>query len=189
MANNKLRDLQDKYGDDPNLWRMAGGVSLLGAEFANYQAELSNSEMAVESYQKRQDEIHARADISIANIIEQGKGVAAAQQGAFIKGGVELEGSALNVLSETAEKVIEAAQTRRREADFEISQLNVAKHLQRVKGEHAGLQTLLNAGMIGASIFGQTMSEKDVGKTDFDSSDTQTSIRGGSKNQFLRDSI
>ena len=73
------------------------------------------------------NEIDKRASIEIGQIFEQGGRVAAEQKAAYIKGGVELEGSAMDVISDTLSDAAEAAYIRRREADYEIVGLEMQR--------------------------------------------------------------
>ena len=142
----KLDFLQSKYGDDPKMWKMASATSLIGAELIEGMAEYNNAQLQRESIGRRQDEIRSRSDISIANILQQGQKIEGIQETAFAKAGVKMEGSALNVLAETAGKAVEAARVRQRETDFELSQQAALKEALKVKQKFAVVDTILGVG-------------------------------------------
>jgi hypothetical protein len=72
-------------------------------------------------------EIDKRARTEIGQIYSKADRVVAEQQAAFIKGGVKLEGSAMDVISDTMADAAEAAYVRRREADYELEGLSMQK--------------------------------------------------------------
>jgi len=84
--------------------------------FGELQADALKNQMA---------EIDSRASIQIGQIFAQGEQVVAEQTGAYIKSGVELSGSAMDVLSDTMADAAEAAYIRRREADYQITGLSM----------------------------------------------------------------
>jgi hypothetical protein len=65
-------------------------------------------------------EIESRTQMQIQNIYKQGEKVVSEQQAAFIKGGVELSGSAMSVISDTLNDAATAAYIRQRESDYEL---------------------------------------------------------------------
>lgn len=132
------------YGEDPQKWSAAGAATLIGADIAEGYSKWAQNSMQAQALEKRQNEIDSRANISIANLLKQGEQVEAAQATSFVKSGVKLEGSALNVMSETLEQASEAARIKRREADFEITQLKVEEAVARTKANHAFFETALN---------------------------------------------
>lgn len=101
-------------------------------------------------------EIDKRASIEIGQIFAQGERVTAEQTAAFIKGGVDIEGSALDVLSDTMSDAAEAAYIRRREADYEM----VGLEMQRASLQEASsdlnffLNSLSAVGAAGAGFAG-----------------------------------
>jgi hypothetical protein len=86
--------------------------------FAKLQADAVKNQIS---------EIDKRASIEIGQIFAQGERVAAEQTAAYIKGGVEIEGSAMDTISDTMSDAAEAAYIRRREADYEIVGLEMQK--------------------------------------------------------------
>ena len=137
--------LQKKYGGSED-WQTLSTVSLIGAEVSDSYANWANSSLQANSLEARQQQIAARAEVSVANIFAQGEAVKSAQAGAFVKAGVKLEGSALNVMQETANKAMEAAQVRQLEADFEKTQLEVQKRMLESKAELAPLEFMVGVG-------------------------------------------
>lgn len=79
-------------------------------------------------------EIDKRASIEIGQVFEQGERVVAEQTAAFIKGGVDLSGSAMDVISDTMSDAAEAAYVRRREADYEMIGLKMQEASLREAG-------------------------------------------------------
>lgn len=142
----RLDFLQSKYGNDPKMWKKASAVSLIGGELIEGMAEYNNAKLQMESIARRQDEIAGRAKISIANILQQGQKIEGAQTTAFAKAGVKMEGSALNVLAETATKAVEAARVKQRETDFELSQQEALRETLKVKQKFAIVDTLIGVG-------------------------------------------
>lgn len=97
------------------------------------------------------NEIDKRASIEIGQILQSGREVVAEQTGAFIKGGVKIEGSAMDVLSDTMTDAAEAAYIRRREADYQI----VGLEMQRasLKEASSDFNFLLNSLSAGAEAY------------------------------------
>lgn len=144
-ANAKYSYLREKYGDDPEKWKLAGGASLIGADLAEGYSKWANANLKQSAIQRQQNEIEDRANISIANIARTGEKAKASQAGAFLKSGVKLEGSALDVMAETVMQATEAAMVRQREADFERANLEVAKRVAEVNAKFAPFETILGA--------------------------------------------
>lgn len=140
VANSKY--LAETYGGSAQSWKNASSASLIGAELSDSYTKWANSNLQAESIESRQNEISARAEISVANILGQGEIVQGEQKGAFIKSGVKLEGSAINVLQQTASQALEAAKTRQMEADFEIMQMEVQQKMFETRAELAPLEFL-----------------------------------------------
>jgi len=137
--------LADRFGGTPSQWKNVSSASLIGAELADSYTKWANSSLQASSLEARQAQIGARADLSVANIFAKGEAVKSAQATTYIKSGVKLEGSALNVLQETANKAMEAAKVRQLEADFENTQLEVQKRMMETKAEMAPLEFFGNA--------------------------------------------
>jgi hypothetical protein len=152
LASSKWELLKEKYGENPDTWKAAGAMSLIGADLVDGASAVSNSNIKANNIAKRQTEVANRADVSLLNISKQGKQLTGIQKGHFIKSGVKLEGSALDVIQETIHKANDAMIIKQQEADFESSQLEIEKRLQRAKGEAAQVQTLLSIGSTLASI-------------------------------------
>jgi len=91
-----------------------------------YKTKLFSS-LQAEAVKNQIHEVDKRASIEIGQIFAQGERVASEQTAAFIKGGVELEGTAMDVLSDTMSDAAEAAYIRRREADYEIVGLEMQR--------------------------------------------------------------
>jgi hypothetical protein len=146
LAQARYNQLAKKYGEDPEKLRLAGTATLIGADIVDGYSTYVNESLRAEAIKRRQDEIGERAEISLLNIAKQEKKVVAAQAGAFQKSGVKLEGSALNVLSQTVNEATEAKLMKQREASFEQSKLEVERVLSERKAENAMLDTLFAIG-------------------------------------------
>lgn len=143
LAKAKYDRLVKKYGDNPEMWEKAGAASLIGAELSEGYSKWANLNLKTSAIKARQEEVQNRAEISVANIAKQGEKVSAAQAGAFVKSGVKLEGSALDVMTETVLQATEAAQVRQREADYEIAQQEVARRVLKAQQQFAPIETIL----------------------------------------------
>lgn len=148
-------ELLAKRAGTADPWKaQAAGASLIGAsQISKGLAEQSNAIMKAESIERRQNEVSQRADIAIGNIIMQGAQVRSAQETTFAKAGVKLEGSALNVLGETARQASEAARVRQREADFENSQMAKMKAVSQVNADYAMFNAILSGATTAGTAF------------------------------------
>lgn len=91
------------------------GLAMKSAFDSQAQAEMQSA-----NFEYQMSEIRSRTDTQIANIYQQGEKVAAEQTASFIKGGVELSGSAMSVISDTLNNAAKAAYIRQRETDYEL---------------------------------------------------------------------
>ena len=143
----KWDELVDMYGEEgAKNMRIAGTASLIGADLAEGHASMVNAEMDIDAAESKQAEIAARASQSISNILVKKDKVQSAQTLAFVKSGVKLEGSAIDVLQETAHEAFESARVRQKEADFAIGQEEVSKSVAKAKARMAPWETALNIG-------------------------------------------
>ena len=145
-ANSNADYLADKYGGTSEQWGTASKASLIGGELMDSYATWANSSLSAASIEGQQNEISARASVSTANILSKGEQVQGLQATAFIKSGVKLEGSALNVLNETASNALDAAKIRQQEADTKNTMLEVEKRMAESKAANAPLDFLLGVG-------------------------------------------
>jgi len=145
-AVNNSKYLASRHGGTAEQWKTMSTASMLGANISDSYAQWANANLTASSIQSRQAEISSRAAISTANIMQQGAKVQGAQQTAFVKAGVKLEGSAINVLTETANQAMEASKIKQLEADFEAGQLEVQRRMAETQAELAPLEFLVNAG-------------------------------------------
>ena len=149
LANVNRSFLEGMYGEDSSRWRAAGAATLIGAEIAEGYNTWANATLAAQELEKKQAEIDARTKVSVSLLAQESKKVQAVQETAFAKAGVKLEGSAIDVIAETAMHAMEAAKIRQREADFERGNLEVEKALQKMRAKYAPLNTILDIGTIG----------------------------------------
>lgn len=123
-----------------------------GAAMGEAFARQAYAELKSEVIDTRMSEISSRADAEIRNIYAQGEKVVSEQVSAFTKGGVEISGSAMTVISETLANAAEAAYIRRREADYELMGLGMEQaQMDQMASNEALLMNLASAGMQGAS--------------------------------------
>lgn len=116
-------------------------------EFGRLQADLLASQM---------QEIDKRASIEIGQIFAKGERVVAEQEVAFVKGGVEMEGSAMTVISETMADAAEAAYIRRKEADYEMVGLAMQEaSMREAASDQNFYMNSIAAVLGGAAGFGQ----------------------------------
>jgi hypothetical protein len=138
---------------DATKMKIAGAAMIGAAKLSQGLAQRSNLFLQNASIARRQEEVGSRADIAIANILQMGEKVQARQETTFAKAGVKMEGSALNVLAETAGKAVEAARVKQRERDFEISQMERMRAVNEVSSKFAMFNTILGAASSAGSAF------------------------------------
>lgn len=138
--------LSKKYGGTEAQWKGLATASLIGADLVDSYSKWANANLMVQGIEAKQQEIEARADVSIANIFADRDKVQAAQKAAYIKSGVKLEGSALTVLAQTASDALEAAEVRQQEADFQNAILERQKAIAEVQADLAPMEFVINAG-------------------------------------------
>jgi hypothetical protein len=96
-----------------------------GNSMANAYKQQLFAKLQAESIQLQMSEIDRRANIEIGQVFERGERVKSEQTAAFIQGGVEIEGSAMDVLADTMANAAEAAFIRRSEADYNLKGLSM----------------------------------------------------------------
>ena len=165
VANQKLKLLQEKWGDDPKTLRTVGAASILAGELTGALEQVAEQNINDEAQRIRQEEILRRSEKSVANIIQQGQKLSALQKTAFIKSGVKIEGSALNVMAETAQRALEAAKVKQRETDFEVGQIEIARAVAEAKADTAVFGALLNSATSTYLLFGGGGGKKNAKNT------------------------
>lgn len=80
---------------------------------------------------------------SLRHVKEKSKRVVSEQEMAFVKGGVELEGTAMDVIGDTVANAAEAAYLRRRQADYQLTQ--IAGEKAALEEASSDMNFLLNA--------------------------------------------
>jgi len=144
LANKKY--LADKYGGTSEQWKSMGTASLLGADVMDGFDQWANASLSADAIESQQKELTTRANVSIANILSKGEKVQGVQTAAFMKSGVKLEGSALNVLYDTANQALDAAKIRQQEATAKNTNLEIQKRMAETQAEYAPLETILSMG-------------------------------------------
>lgn len=153
IADANLAKLKKDLGLSSNQFKSLGASTLIGADIVEGYQDYANAKIQEDNLEQTQQEIQSRSDATIASIFAQQDKVQAAQTTSFIKAGVKLEGSALNVLQETAQDALDAAKIQQREADFDIKRMEVAKAIARTKAKYAPYNTALSALGSGALAF------------------------------------
>lgn len=159
-ANARYKELLSKYGEEGKL-RTGGAVSLIGADLLEGYNTSVNEDLRALAIDKKQKEISERGSISLLNIAREETKVVGVQEAAFAKSGVKLEGSALNVLSDTIREATESKLLRQREVSFAESQLEVEKVLSKKRSEFAAMDTLMAVGMSATTAYSGTSKKKD----------------------------
>ena len=101
------------------------------------------SQLKADAVANQMSQISIATDQQVRQISAQGKKVVSAQEQAFLKGGVELEGSAMDVIAETVADVAEASYIRQMESGFQLE--NLAMEKSRLDSEGSDINFLLNS--------------------------------------------
>jgi len=103
-------------------------------------------------------EITDRADMRVKQTMKAGERVAAEQEAAFIKGGVDISGSAMETLANTMSEAAEAAYIQKREAGYDL--IGIAGNKARLDALATDMNFFLNAGAsVGTAFAGYKMDE------------------------------
>ncbi len=126
--------------------------------------EQAYAQLQSDMMQRQMDEIESRTQIEIYNINKSSEKVVANQQAAFIMGGVELSGSAMNVISDTMNDAAEAAYIRQRETDYEMVSSTMEKTaFDRAASTEAFTLKMLAAGLGSATGYAKNMAAHNKG--------------------------
>ena len=128
-----------------------GMGSLLGADIIDGFNTAADENMRSASIQRRQDEMASRGIAALAEIDSKSDAVAGAQEIAFASSGVKMEGSALNVVSDTYHNALEAKQAKQQEISYRDSQLEVERILSEKRASFAATDTIMAMGSTYAS--------------------------------------
>jgi hypothetical protein len=135
-----------RYGGSADKYRAMGTVSLLASDLAEAASSYANTQMQLTQARTQRQELSSRIDASLALIDKQAKKVQSEQTAAFTKAGVKIEGSALNVLTQTAIEANNMQAQQKREADFQMSQMKIQETMMEQKLQRAPMETLLGMG-------------------------------------------
>ena len=83
-----------------------------------YKAKI-NAQLQSAAIEMQMHEIETRSNIAVEEITKQGEKVVASQTAAYKKAGVTMEGSAMEVVSDTLADAAEAAMIAKRQADYD----------------------------------------------------------------------
>jgi len=144
----------ESSGASANQLRGAAAATLIGAEISKGYSQWANSQLNIMANNRQAGEIDQRASLITGEIFARGEQVQAKQAGAFVKSGVKLEGSALNVLDETSDKALDAAINVRREADFALGNIAMQTAVAEVDADFAAFNTVLGSAQGAAVAFG-----------------------------------
>lgn len=140
------KEYQKRYGGSPESWRTLGTASLLAADFTESYADQATMEMQLSQAEIQRKEFSARGDKLLSLMSKQGAKVVDEQQAAFTKAGVKFSGSALNVMTESIIKADDATLQKKRELDYQKSQMQVQQTMAQAKLDRAPLETLISMG-------------------------------------------
>ena len=142
--------MADKKEGALAIFRAAAAAKGGAGVAAAYQSKLF-AELNARAVGAQMEEINERTELAIRDIQEKGKRVVSEQEMAFVKGGVKLEGSAMDVISETLANVAEASYIRRREADYQL--IGLAGQRAGLKEAGSDLNFLLNVAAVGGEAY------------------------------------
>lgn len=135
-----------RYGGSADKYRAMGTVSLLAADLSESIADYANTQIQLNQAQAQRKELTSRMDASLALIDKQAGKVQAAQEGSFVKAGVKLEGSALNVITQTAIDATNMKAQQKREQEYQLGQMKIQETMMKAKLDRAPMETLLGLG-------------------------------------------
>lgn len=148
MLNARDKWYKEQYGGDPDAWKALGTTSLLSAGISEGYTKHANYEIQLNSLRAQSEEVEYRGNKLLAMIGQQAGQVQGEQKAAFIKAGVKLEGSALNVLTDTVLKANEMEAQKKRELDYQKAQSNIQQTMIQSKMDNVAFETVL--GMAGS---------------------------------------
>lgn len=137
---------EKKYGHSPDKYRALGTSSLLAADLAESYAKNATTEMQLSQAKAQREEFDQRGNKLLSLMDSQKTQVIDAQKSAYLKGGVKLEGSALNVLTDTIIQSDEAQLQKKRELDYQKSQMKIQENMAQSKLDNSNMETLINLG-------------------------------------------
>lgn len=130
---------------------IVGGLMLAGTllstigQIKQARAKRQQAEAVASMKREQGDEIMKRAELNIEEVGKQGQSLKGSQVGGFAKAGVELSGSALLVLQDTAQRVAGKQRNIRYQAEWEQSRLEREAGIESAFGAQ-----LEKAGKVGA---------------------------------------
>lgn len=140
--------------------QLASGVNQAFQEQA--YAQLQSGMM-----QRQMEELEYRNKVNLRQIAEKAEKVTAAQTGAYVMAGVEISGSAMDVISDTMNDAAQAQYMRMREHEYTMSNLAMDKYNMDARGSNQALfLKIASAGLGAGANFAQAyaLSEKGSGK-------------------------
>jgi hypothetical protein len=135
-----------RYGGSYDQWKRAGTASLMAAEVSEGYAKYSTLQLQVNAINSQKREIADRGNQLLATISKQAKSVAGQQEAAFVKAGVKLEGSALNVMANTMIQANELERQKKYELDYQRGQMEIQEAMLKTKMSQVPMETLLSMG-------------------------------------------
>jgi len=122
-----------------------------------YKAQV-NAKTQAANIDMQMGEMDLRSDIAIKDIFKQSERVQASQVGAFSKAGVKLEGSAMDVISDTISDAAEAAMITKRQSDYDL--IGLAAQKASFEEQASNINLLLNSATGAMSAYTGYMSDK-----------------------------
>lgn len=135
-----------RYGGSAEKYRAMGTVSLLAADLSDAVSDYANTQIQLNQARAQRKEMSSRIDASLALIDKQAGKVQSEQTAAFTKAGVKLEGSALNVITQTAIEANNLKAQQKRESEYQLGQMKIQEKMMEAKLDRAPMETLLGLG-------------------------------------------
>jgi hypothetical protein len=121
---------------------LAGTVLSTVGQIRAARARRQQAEAQAALKREQGEEILKRAELNVREVARQGQVLKGRQIGGFAKGGVELRGSAMTVLEDTAIRIAQKQRNIRYQAEWEASRLNREAGIESALGvqlEKAGM--------------------------------------------------
>ena len=140
------KEYKERYGGSSEQYKAIGTASLLAADLSEGYAKHATMSLHLNAMNSRIAETNSRADAMLASISRGAEKVAGEQKAHFLKAGVKLEGSAMNVIADTMVQAGEMERQKQHEISYAKTQMNIQKAMLETKMAGAPIETLLSMG-------------------------------------------
>jgi len=137
----------------PIIGAVGAGIKAVGSIKAGNAKKRQAERQAALQDQQAEETIN-RAETNVLALKRQREGLKGAQRSGFAKGGVELSGSALEVLEDTNTQFDRDVVNTRRQAQFDADQIRRGAQITRAEGKAAKTAGILGAVGAGAGAIG-----------------------------------